>query len=97
MRVENMENSRGNVVKNQFLIKDTEKGTIIFQSYDSKVCTWSTHNKKLILNGDVWDYSNTTRKFFKQFLESYTNIKYISKQDFLKLLETKNNNIIIEE
>lgn len=95
MRVENMKNLKGNTVKNQFILRQDRR--IIFQSYDSTICTWDKDTEKLILNGDIWDYSNTTRKFFKQFLEEFTNIKYISKSDFLKLLETENNNIIIEK
>lgn len=57
-----------------------------FYSYDSPICAYDYDSQILYLNNDVWDYSNTTRKYFKEFLESYTSIDYDSKAKFLKTM-----------
>ena len=56
--------------KNQFIIKDNQKGVIYFQSYDSLVATWDRKKGRLTL-GKCWDYSNTTRKHLYLFINDY--------------------------
>jgi hypothetical protein len=49
---------------------------------------WNTDSKVLTLCGDVWDYSNTTRKHFYRFLKDYTGFQAVaSRAQFLKLLK----------
>lgn len=82
MRVRNMTNPSGNEVKNQFII--TGNGVTTFQSYDSQICDWDGSQLKLYSD---WDYSRTTLKFFKWFLEDYTRIPYESKSKFDRNLD----------
>ena len=59
MKVENMQNSEGRAIPNQFIIHG-ESGKVYFQSYNSLVAE---------LDGDIltigydWDYSVTTTKY----------------------------------
>jgi hypothetical protein len=92
-KIENMISQKGHKVANQFKIFATDKTT--FQSYDSVVCDWN--GTTLYLYDNVWDYSNTTRKYFKSFLEEETNINYESRKDFIKQIETNPNIVVIQE
>jgi len=92
-KIENMTSIRGNKISNQFVIRQEDKTT--FQSYDSVVCDWN--GTTLYLYDNVWDYSNTTRKYFKSFLEEETNINYESRKDFIKQIETNPNIVVIQE
>ena len=66
MKVYNMENSKGNIVKNQFIIEDKNK--IIFQSYDSVIAVRNKKTGKVTLDSYYWDYSATTGRFRNIFL-----------------------------
>lgn len=73
MKVQNMTNSRGNKVGNQFIIEDLHKegSTKYFQSYDSiivKIDIDIDWNEKVSLDAEVWDYSVTTGMYRNQFL-----------------------------
>jgi hypothetical protein len=92
-KIENMVSPKGHKVANQFKIYATDKTT--FQSYNSVVCDWN--GTTLYLYSDVWNYSKTTRKYFKLFLEEETSINYESRKDFLKEIETNPNIVVIEE
>ncbi len=48
--------------------------------------------KKLYLINDVWDYSVTTRRHFKTFINQYTPFRYENKAQWLK--EIKQNDKI---
>ena len=89
MNVQNIENERGNKVPNQFLIK-YDNGDVVFQSYETTIARWVEQTKELLLYGNMWDYSNTTRKYFKQFVNEETKYSYLDKQDFLKKIELIN-------
>ena len=98
MKVENIVNSKGNTVANQFIIKDT--GKITFQSYKSEIATLkdnitdnalTTGWNILALKGEMWDYSSTTRKYFKQFINEETPFTYENKAQWLKEIENNNN------
>ena len=84
-------------VKNQFIIY-SDSGTT-FQSYESPICKvfGQMGEQKLILYGNVWDYSNTTRKYFKAFINEETPFSYVDKQQFLREIEQNENIIIIPE
>ena len=64
MKVENMTSNKGNSVPNQFIIY-TNDG-IYFQSYNSIICK-RTENK-VFLDSYYWDYSSTTAKYRRDFL-----------------------------
>jgi len=68
MRVENMTNTRGNKIANQFRITDTVDGRNVyyFQSYKSIIV--KRVNGKTYLDEYYWDYSTTTGKYRNQFL-----------------------------
>tara|TARA_Y100000034_G_scaffold109224_1_gene140324 strand:- start:960 stop:1217 length:258 start_codon:yes stop_codon:yes gene_type:complete len=63
-----MINSRGNVVKNQFVIHDN--GCEMFQSYQSLIAIVDRRTSpiKVTLDEGTWDYSVTTSKYRNQFL-----------------------------
>lgn len=73
-----------NIANNQsILVLDNQ---LHFYSYGSYICSYNKDTHELTLNNDMWDYSNTTRKYFKKFLEEYTAIPYINKSKFVKML-----------
>jgi len=66
MRVQNMQNSNGNTIANQFEIFD-DKGKW-FQSYSSMIAFRPYGDGKIQLDESKWDYSRTTGKYRNQFL-----------------------------
>lgn len=87
-KVTNMTNNKGRAVANQFIIFDGDNVT--FQSYDSKIATLKRPNT-LVLEGFMWDYSNTTRKYFKRFINDFTGFYYDNKAQWVKEIEKKDN------
>ena len=75
MKTENMTSTNGNKVANQFIITD-DNGNTFFQSYSSvivKIPMFGTihadnDSKKIELDQKYWNYSNTTGKYRKIFL-----------------------------
>ena len=88
MKVENMINSRGNTIANQFLLYNGVGVT--FQSYKSKIAEYEP--QRLYLIGSMWDYSVTTRRYFKQFINEETPFTYENKVQWEK--EIKSNDDI---
>lgn len=70
---------------NQFVIY-TGRG-VVFQSYDSFICEIEYGTITKI--GYNWDYSRTTSKHLKWFLEKYMRYEnpYLTKKDFRKFIE----------
>ena len=69
MRVYNMRSPRtGNPVANQFIIMDDE-GSDFFQSYQSIIAKRDS-NGKIFLDDNYWNYSRTTAKYRKEWVES---------------------------
>lgn len=67
MKVENMTSERsGKPVANQFIIRDPEAETIVFQSYGSVIV--KQIGRSVYLDERFWDYSVTTSKYRNQFL-----------------------------
>lgn len=93
MQITNLINSRGNAVKNQFIIREDKK--ISFQSYASDIAAYDEENKTLLLFNETWDYSNTTRNYFKTFINNFTRFKYEDRQQWLKEIEA-NKDITIK-
>ena len=85
MVVSNMINARGNVAANQFIINDFENNIVIFQSYDSKICEIHTADNMILVSSE-WDYSATTLKHFKIFLQQYASLPNYSKAELIKYL-----------
>lgn len=73
-----------------------ENKQVTFISYDSTIADYDIENRILYLHGDMWDYSNTTRKYFKKFINYFTQFTYMDKKQFLKELECHNTKIIIK-
>lgn len=72
MTVKNMLSTRtGKPVANQFVIHDDETGVYTFQSYNS-VCAEYDSRRKILTLYDDFDYSVTTSKYCKSFIENYT-------------------------
>jgi len=65
IKVENMTSNAGNKVPNQFIIT-TPEGRY-FQSYQS-IIAFKPYNGKIQLDSYAWDYSNTTGKYRRSFL-----------------------------
>ena len=77
MRVQNMTNSNGNKIANQFIIEEEGHGALgnfskrlTFQSYDSiiAVITRWPEETRVELDEQYWDYSRTTGKYRNLFL-----------------------------
>lgn len=69
MIVRNIISARSNrAVANQFFIKSDK--AIYFQSYASLIAKIDKTTNEVTLSSR-WDYSNTTRKYLYQFLDSY--------------------------
>lgn len=83
MKVNNL-----NGYANQFVLIGENKTT--FQSYNSLVAHLMKDNH-LFLDGDTWDYSTTTRRHFKAFINEYTPYTYEDKAQWLKEIETNDN------
>lgn len=65
MKVQNIINSMGRAIPNQFIITD-DNGAVFFQSYDSIIIKKS--KGKIYLDERYWDYSRTTKKYRNIFL-----------------------------
>lgn len=72
MNVQNLTNSRGNKVPNQFIITEHNKRT--FQSYDSVICVeeYTANGREVTLDENTWDYSVTTSRHRGTFLGENT-------------------------
>jgi len=78
-----MRNNNGNSVPNQFII--TGENKTIFQSYKSKIATCWVGGELTIYSD--WDYSKTTLKYLKQFINEETSFTYENKAQFEKLMK----------
>lgn len=67
MKVENILSHNGNVIPNQFIIHLPENVTV-FQSYSTVIA----HNRNgvFVLDKNALEYSATTLKYLKQFLNT---------------------------
>ena len=69
-KVENCKSSRsGKPIANQFIIT-LQNGIKIFQSYDTIIAIKA--NGETYLDVNHWDYSNTTSRYRKEFLDEDT-------------------------
>lgn len=63
--VSNMQSSSGRPVANQFIIHEDNRE--IFQSYDTIIAI--KEGGKVYLDRKKWDFSKTTLKYLRQFLD----------------------------
>ena len=73
MIVQNMTSQNGNKVPNQFIIDNGNK--TLFQSYKTIVAV--KENGKVTLDSNALEYSNTTLKYLKQFLNTSDSKKQL--------------------
>lgn len=92
-----MRNIKNNVMhvlaNNQVVIEEEESNT--FYSYNSCIASYNVMTSVLTLNENLWDYSNTTRKYFKEFINNFTELSFESKKQFLKEIDVNGNIEII--
>lgn len=88
-RISNLINNQGRAVANQF-IRIVDDG-IVFQSYKSNIAY--IRNNGILEIGKDWDYSQTTSKYLKQFINEHTIFIYKDHKSFEK--EIKENDKII--
>lgn len=69
--------------KNLTIIKDTNMYYLF--SYNSKIAIYS--DMKYLDIGKKWDYSQTTLKHLKHFINTYTAYTYETKSQFKALIE----------
>ena len=74
MKVSNMTSSNGNKVANQFVITLPENVTM-FQSYNTVIA--QNRNGEIVLDSKALDYSATTTKYLKQFLNTSDSKKQL--------------------
>ena len=79
MKVSNMYSSNGNKIANQFVITLPENVTV-FQSYNTVIA--QNRNGEIVLDSKALDYSATTTKYLKQFLNTSDSKKQL--QDKIK-------------
>ena len=80
--------------KNQFVVWYIAGGIeyIAFQSYNTLIAVYQKGDykyrtsDKLYINWNKWDYSKTTLKHLKMFINEYTSFNYENKQQFLNEL-----------
>lgn len=80
--------------KNQFVITYLDNGVEYwaFQSYRTLIAIYCPTTKEMLINWDMFDYSKTTTKHTKIFINTYTCYTYDNKQQFINLI--KNNDKI---
>lgn len=79
MRVANIVSERtGRGIANQFVIRDNERNSVYFQSYESVIAL--VNNGCLFLDKDKWNYSRTTAKYRNMFVREYFSSDYASKE-----------------
>ena len=74
MKVSNMYSSNGDKVANQFIVTLPENVTV-FQSYNTVIA--QNRNGEIVLDSKALDYSATTTKFLKQFLNTSDSKKQL--------------------
>lgn len=87
MRVSNMKSPRsGQPVANQYMIEDGDK--VYFQSYQTTIAKWDKEERELTLDRDSWDYSVTTLKYLKEFMQEVTVYRRMSKAEIAEQIKS---------
>ena len=92
--------------KNQFVIwlKDKDNNDIIaFQSYKTLIAVYyagSYEDKRpdmLEINWSMWDYSKTTLKHLKMFVDEYTSFHFENKHQFAQEIRVNDCILVFDE
>lgn len=86
--------------KNQFVIyfNDSNGNKVIaFQSYHTLIAIYHPIQQKLFINYHYWDYSKTTLKHLKLFINEYTTFDYYTKAGFIGEIKRNDNIIFFSE
>lgn len=86
MKVYNMLSSKGNEVKNQFIIEYNLNLTA-FQSYDTLIAVYD--NKNDVMYCDEYKYSHATSKYLNRFLRKFSplHIQEVENSELHKIIE----------
>lgn len=89
IKVENMQTVGGNDNPNQLLIHDYHNSNVMFQSYKSRIAIIDFKNHALKVDSKLWDYSNTTSRYFRQALDRWgfgdvANMNHEEKEKYFK-------------
>lgn len=90
---------------NKIKILENKKNTCILcfdnlyqlENYHSTIARYDINTKKLYLNNNIlnnkiiWNYSQTTLKELKRFINNYTNYNYETFKEFKKTVEENKN------
>ena len=90
MIIQNMTSQNGNKVPNQFIVKLPENVTV-FQSYNTVIA--QNRNGEIVLDSNALDYSATTTKYLKQFLNTGDSKKQLQakiKSGFYQVADLNN-------
>ena len=74
MIIQNMTSQNGNKIANQFIITLPENVTM-FQSYNTVIA--QNRNGEIVLDSKALEYSTTTTKYLKQFLNTSDSKKQL--------------------
>ena len=69
LKVENIIGRSDRAVANQFVIIDTDKNKVMFQSYESPIVEIDNNNNTITIYED-WDYSQTTGRYRNIFMDN---------------------------
>lgn len=90
--------------KNQFVIYyndplggSSNRTLVAFQSYNSVIAIFNPAGHILYVNWSKWDYSKTTMKHLKMFINQYTCYQYDNKYQFLNFINTSGEVVLFEE
>jgi hypothetical protein len=89
MKVKNMKSKNGNTVPNQFIIND-DLGNRFFQSYNSIIVKQDSEGQ-IWLDRETWDYSVTTAKYRREFLNEGVEVTRAKIQNGEYTLTNLNN------
>lgn len=84
MKVSNIVNNKGNIVKNQFRIENGT--TVAFQSYETIIAEIHFGSAFIRFDKYAFDYSNTTSRHLVNFLNNELNKNYSAK-DYRKMIK----------
>ena len=89
-KVENMLSNRSHKpVANQFKIT-MQNGLEVFQSYETIICIKDPRNNEIYLDKYHWDYSNTTSRYRKLYLNEDTKTTKEKVEKGIYILEDLN-------
>lgn len=83
--------------KNMTIIKETSDTNAVkytLFSYNALIATYYSNDHYLELTSK-WNYSQTTLKHFKYFINEFTCFIYDTKKEFEKVIEKNNDKIMI--